>query len=473
MTVRHLSPADRSPERGTALIGVLLLLMLMSALAAALAVSGRTETLVARNHVAAAQARMAAEAGLNHAAEVVISWILAWKSNGYTSVDQALDVLLAGVAGNPDFLAGVTFGDDEDPIPIAGAADADYHVFLMDEDDPARDGYTNLDNAENNDATTDLNQTLVIQAVGYGPNGAIARLEAIVSPYKLPAIAVNGDLEINGNANAVEVGSGSTGGVHANGNLSLSGVVTGLDFQSIPPDASKGTATASGAYDDDGAVVSNPGGSGGAQAALDMPDINASDFRSWADIILEADGALAVVNGPTQSCVGPPANVCDSLGWRYSNSGGTVTWSMQNNNAEGPDGDGYTYYVEGHVDLVGGTAANSVTVTIIAEGSISSSGGAFVTPHSSELLFVTDQDLNLSGNFQVSLAEGQILVREQVSIQGAVGLMGQLVVQNATDTPGSPVDQNVISTSSAATTMINNTDIGSSLFRVSGWREVR
>ena len=438
--------------------------MLMSALAAALAVSGRTETLVARNHVAAAQARMAAEAGLNRAAAVVIPWILAWKPNGYTGVDHALNTLLAGVAGNPDFLAGVRFGDDEEPEPVGGSSGATYHVFLMDEDDPARDGYTNLDGAENNDATTDLNRTIVIQAVGYDPRGTTARLEAIISPYKLPAIAVNGDLDINGNANAVEVGSGSTGGVHANGNLILNGVVTGLDMASL----SKGTATAAGTYDDDGAVVSNPGGSGEGMPLLDIPEINASDFRPWADVILEADGDLAVVNGATQSCVGPPANVCDSLGWRYSNSGGTATWTMQNSN-----GTGHTVYAEGHVDLRAGTSALPVAITVIAEGSISNGGGAHVTPASPELLFVTGQDLNLSGNFQVYDAEGQILVREQVRIQGAVGLLGQLVVQNATDTPGSPVAQNVISTSSAATTMTNTIDIGSSLFRVSGWREVR
>ena len=54
-------------EAGMALIGVLLLLILVAALCAALAVSGMTETLAASNQETAAQARAAAEAGLNHA----------------------------------------------------------------------------------------------------------------------------------------------------------------------------------------------------------------------------------------------------------------------------------------------------------------------------------------------------------------------------------------------------------------------
>ena len=107
--------SSRSGERGTALVGVLLLLLMMSALASALAVSGHTETLVTRNHQTAAQARAAAEAGLNHASEIVIAWILKWKQNGYVDAAAALDGLLAGVDGNTNFLSAygydLTFGD--------------------------------------------------------------------------------------------------------------------------------------------------------------------------------------------------------------------------------------------------------------------------------------------------------------------------------------------------------------------------
>ena len=94
MTLHQMTTIDRRQERGTALVGVLLLLMMMTALASALAVSGRTETLVARNHQTAAQARAAAEAGLNRAAQVAITWLAQWP-NTYANVYEAVDALLA------------------------------------------------------------------------------------------------------------------------------------------------------------------------------------------------------------------------------------------------------------------------------------------------------------------------------------------------------------------------------------------
>ena len=57
---RHDPAPRRQDERGAALVGVLLLLLMMSALGAALAVSSETETLIARNEVSAGQAQAAA-----------------------------------------------------------------------------------------------------------------------------------------------------------------------------------------------------------------------------------------------------------------------------------------------------------------------------------------------------------------------------------------------------------------------------
>jgi Tfp pilus assembly protein PilX len=82
---------QRQGERGIALVAVLLLLMMMSALGMALAVNGETETLIARNQIAGMQAQAAAEAGLNHAVEVATEYIFDWKSNGFASSDLAVD----------------------------------------------------------------------------------------------------------------------------------------------------------------------------------------------------------------------------------------------------------------------------------------------------------------------------------------------------------------------------------------------
>ena len=81
-----------------ALVGVLLLLLMMSALGAALAVSGETETLIARNELSASQAQAAAEAGLNHAVEVATEYIFDWNAHGFASTSFAVDAVLTNAA---------------------------------------------------------------------------------------------------------------------------------------------------------------------------------------------------------------------------------------------------------------------------------------------------------------------------------------------------------------------------------------
>jgi type II secretory pathway component PulK len=58
MTNMHTG-RDAASERGMALIAVLLLLLMISSLGAALAMSGNTETLIAKNQENSAQARTA------------------------------------------------------------------------------------------------------------------------------------------------------------------------------------------------------------------------------------------------------------------------------------------------------------------------------------------------------------------------------------------------------------------------------
>ena len=116
-------------EGGSALIAVLLLLMMMSALAATLAVSGRTETLVVRNHETSAQALAAAEAGLNHAVQLAVAYLGEIDPD---NIPAALNTLLADPS-----VVGIAM---DTTFTIAGAADPDaaYEVSVMDEDDPDR-----------------------------------------------------------------------------------------------------------------------------------------------------------------------------------------------------------------------------------------------------------------------------------------------------------------------------------------------
>ena len=236
MTMTQHSIVHRPGERGSALIGVLLLLMMMSALAAALGVSGQTETLVARNHQSAAQARVAAEAGLNHAAQVVVDDLRPWQANGFASVDAALDELLLG----PDKVSGSEATDADngslaalglgnflgDKVGIAGAINVEYEARIMDEDDPARGTAMHLllddgdaTNDEDGDPLNDANRTLIVRAIGYAPDNTSVTLEAVIAPLPLPALVTGGDLTIAGNPTI----TGSAGSVHSNAALEISG----------------------------------------------------------------------------------------------------------------------------------------------------------------------------------------------------------------------------------------------------------
>jgi hypothetical protein len=129
-----------------------------------------------------------------------------------------------------------------------------------------------------------------------------------------------------------------------------------------------------------------------------------------------------------------------------------------------------TFYVEGPVTISAGTLANPAVATIIAEGTINASGNNHIVPDAGDLLFVTDKDLELSGSFQAGtlLSQGQMLVHEQIAISGNAVIFGQIVVENATTTETPDVSD--IGGSVAIT---NTQDVGSSMFHVSGWREVR
>jgi hypothetical protein len=437
---------QRASERGSALVGVLLLLMMMSALVAALAVGGQTETLISRNERANAQARAAAEAGLNHAVELATTYIFRWSANGFGSVAGAVDALLVGpdgVSGSEDTDAdngslGTRAGIDADEdipldtkLTITGGILAEYEASLMDDDATAPD--------ENGDPYTDANRTLIIRATGYARDNSEVTVEAMISPIELGALVVNGDLEVVGN---VEV-SGTAGNVHANGDLDLIGSV----------DIS-GYASATGTY-----TGSEPG-TGGA-APVDVPEVDPGDYRHYADFVLTSSGTMTDLNGTVLCAMAP----CNNWDWDSS----TSTWSTHN----APPTDG-TYYVEGSISITGspGNAKNPIHVTLITEGSIDISGSPDMTADTPELLMVAGGDLEISGGLDAGdplTAQGQVLVHEQIKFSGNPSIAGQVIVENATSV-STLVTENDLS---GNVDIIYNGGLGTANYRVTGWREVR
>jgi cytoskeletal protein CcmA (bactofilin family) len=280
-------------------------------------------------------------------------------------------------------------------------------------------------------------------------------IEATISRLILPAIVTNQNLLISGSPSV----SGVRGSVHSNGSLAVTG----------SPDISQ-NATASGTYSATGSA--NIGGvSGGEFGIITIPPIRAIDYQAKAGFTLQADGKIIATGtkggGSTTVCnANANPNACKASGYAWTFAGGT--WSLGDTDVP-PQG---TYYVMGNVDISGspGSSTTPAVISIIATGNIDIGGSPYFRPFDPDVLFVTDMDLRIGGNFTVpGTFEGQMLVREQVAVVGNPTLAGLLLVEGAASVSGL-VTANVIS---GNPTMISNGLTSFGGFEVSAWRQVR
>jgi hypothetical protein len=404
-----MNPTPLNPvrsERGVALIMVLLLLAVMSALATGMTVNGHTEITLANNEVYYAGARAAAEAGMNRAAELIendstTANLLTGAAGRFVAVWGAGPYTL----GQYTYTAGV-FDDDDDSL---------YDTPL----DPTQDAAMN----ENGNPALDQNGRLVLRIVGFGPSGTTVRLGRIIqvdvennpavwgAPVVInPAILVDGSLTVSGNIDVM----GSQGSIHANGNLALNGNTMFISEN----------ATASGGFSANanwtsGSCPSDCGTMGGGFATINVPEVNAADHLGYATHILRSDGTILRVSTNT---------VVTVSGWSFS--GGN--WSLTGNDE--PTG---TFYAQTSVTVSGnrGSSGSPLALSIISEGSITVTGNSTLRPENAAALqFVANGDLILGGNLDAdqSTVEGRSLVREQLSIAGNPDLRGQIIVKNRT-----------------------------------------
>ena len=181
-------------DRGAVLLEVMLLTMMMAAISLTMSLSGQTELLIARSDESAARAQAAAEAGLNHAVDITLSYLQQWEANGFDSPSDAATALLEG----PDGVTGAAVTDTDNgslelfgiPRPpgtlaLGGRFGVSYEARVFDEDDPLRGfGLSPTDTVrigEDAVATSDSNGGIVVQAVGYGPAATSVTREATLS----------------------------------------------------------------------------------------------------------------------------------------------------------------------------------------------------------------------------------------------------------------------------------------------------
>jgi hypothetical protein len=229
----------------------------------------------------------------------------------------------------------------------------------------------------------DSNKRLLITCRGVTTSGSSATINVIVGNFSLPAIAVDGSLEIS----SKPIVSGACGGIHANGNMHGGGTATVST-----------SATATGTVS-----VSVSGGKASNQPPIEIPDLNPSDF-------------------------------CGSASYVYiGNGSSSYTWKPSSSNLVA----GNTYCVTGNVEFAGdfGSASNYRQVTIIASGSIKVGGKKvwMEAAHPDGIVLMAGGDLDLQGEAGF---KGLVYAGGQCYISDKPTVTGQFLCKNKQPHPG-------------------------------------
>ena len=441
-----------SKDRGVALLTTLIAIAILTVLGLALTTTGRISFMISENEADAIEAGYIAEAGLNHARELIINL----NTTAYTTLLTSGD----GTACNGDELSTVA----TDPIAGAGRdfGNGQYTVSICD-DSGDGDGDTNADS----------NGVVRLVSVGTGSDNATATLELTLGTQDLPGFLVDGNLRINGNPTI----NGAGGSVHSNGNLQLVGNPCAnlhfstdnlLDSNGDPVDPSTLGA-------DTGANCNESGGSADirdSESGIGVPTVDFNALYDAVDYRLENNGQI------TQVSTG--LNVAGTLTeWNWD--AGNLRWTLSGNTIT----EGSYYAVGSNINMSGNPGSNvtPASVSLIADGFIDISGNPNFVPDltldGTNYSLVAGTDLGLSGNVGTSGQQGFHYAHHQILFNGAAQIYGQVVVSDDADIPiyGSNnlavLDGDGYMEVSGNVTITYEGGGGTGALLVFGWREVR
>lgn len=428
---------DRRPmdhERGAALIFTLLSLAMVTVLGLTLTSAAMSTLAMATAESETTETLAIADAGIEHGKQLVLfqDW-------------QSLNVFLQrgdGAGCSFDELAEVPTGPlpalypptgSNNFVPLAGRPFGVGRYFVQLCDNHTQESVAPAPNTDGN-ANNDADKRVYLRSVGYGPRGARAAVEVILGAAAMPAVVVQGNLEVKGNPTI----TGPAGSIHANGTLALSGSPCTHVYY-----ASTGGNTESGNVQG-GATCT----AAGADSRPFSPRINIPALSPY-NVARQAQAAGFTVytmqnNGTAYT--GLPAGPAGSgiastlvgpipvpSGFTFKNRG--KTWETK-----GPTRAG-TYYVIGNADVTantGGVGGGEVMLSILVEGSFSANGNPEVRPHATvpfigPILAVAGHDLDLGATFDSSY-NGLFYARHQLDIKGKPTLNGQVIALNEADT---------------------------------------
>jgi Tfp pilus assembly protein PilX len=284
--------------------------------------------------------------------------------------------------------------------------------------------------------------SLLIRSTGTASGNAqtvVQSLATRINTAYTPRYAFMTGKDINMNVNASI--QGTSGGVHANGELYIENSPT------INTDA-----TASGLYSLPYGTPTVGGASGGGTPLEPIPAIRPSDFYAYRDYLLASDGKVYDKNGVY---VGSGAGGKGWYGWQYlaskqqwSIAGGKI-WTICNNYLNG------TFYVEGNAEISGDFNNSAWDATVIATGSINvdskninikppapngtfCNGSTTYHPETKDILFLAGGDIYISppSNGKAQTFKGLIAAHEQIAVKGysTTTINGALLAEDAATT---------------------------------------
>ncbi|BCS31345.1 hypothetical protein TBR22_A05450 [Luteitalea sp. TBR-22] len=472
-------------ERGASMIFTLLSLTMVTVLGLGLTSVALSTVSQATAESQTTEALAIADAGIEHGKQLVL-----WQDW------ESLNVFLQrgdGAGCSYDELAGTPAGtlpagyptQAADFIPAAGRVFGPGRYFVELCDNHSREQVAPAPNT-NNDPNVDVDKVLYMRSVGFGGNGARAAVELTLGAAAMPAVVVDGNLEVKGNPTV----TGPAGSIHANGTLLLSGnPCTHVYYASTAGTTESGNVqggTACTAADVDSRPYS---------PRMNIPRLDpyrvaqqakAAGFTVYTLIPKGYnDGFVSCVSNNGCAYTGLPAGpgYANSLvalgaipaGWDYNNNG--QLWRTQGVTQAG------TYYVIGNAQETAntsGAAGAEVNLTVIAQGSIEANGNPNVRPHSTvpfigPILMIAGHDLDLGATFDSSY-NGLFYARHQLDIKGSPTLNGQVIALNEADTDyasKNPVTRQSGVMVIAGNPTINYTGNGLNSVRALTWRECR
>jgi len=481
----------RRDERGASMIFTLLSLTMVTVLGLGLTSVALSTVSQATAESETTEALAIADAGIEHGKQLVL-W-QDWQSlNVFLQRGDGLGCSFDELAGTPINIplpAGYPTAT-QDFIPAAGRAfgQGSYYVQLC--DNHSREQVAPSPNT-NNDPNTDVDKVIYMRSVGFGPRGSRSAVELTLGAAAMPAVVVEGNLEVKGNPTV----TGPAGSIHANGSLLLSGnPCTHVYYASVNGTTESGNVQ---------------GGTGCTAADVDArpysPRINIPKLDAYTVALqAQAAGVLvrtligkdAVAPDGTTPCTtnggcaytGLPAGPAGSgiastlsataipAGWSYSNNP-SKTWRTQGGTQAG------TYFVIGNASVTantGGVSGGAVALSVLATGSISANGNPDVVPHATvpfigPILMIAGYDLDLGATFD-AWYEGLFYARHQLDIKGSPTLNGQVIALNEADTSyysSNPVTKNSGVMSIGGSPTINYSGNGLNSVRALTWRECR